>query len=190
MSRKRALWNSQTDCQYSAPLTGTKLPRNKDLYFNFTILIWNVTRGPPIKTRMDSSKQTEAICVRNAGQESAQFFWAIFPDKKNVLSKTCQWTLQKAAMDSPFCSWTVRSAEKSHFGAKFCSPTDDFGGSKMRGYCLGRIPVGVPVFALGICVSTFDWRFLALWAVNNHLNKTPSRTAIKLCARCTLEEGC
>ena len=42
-------------------------------------------------------------------------------------------------MDSPFCSWTVRSAEKSHFGENFCSPTDDFGGSKMRGYYLGRI---------------------------------------------------
>ena len=59
----------------------------------------------------------------------------------------------------------------------------------MRGYCLGRIFVGVPSFALGICLSTFDWRFL-LWTVNNQLNKTPNRTAIRLCARCTLEEGC
>ena len=65
-------------------------------------------------------------------------------------------------MDSLFCSWTVRSADKSHFGENFCSPTDDFGGSEMRGYCSGRIFVGVPVFALGVYVSTFDWRFLAV----------------------------
>ena len=32
----------------------------------------------------------------------------------------------------------------------------------MRGYYLGRILVGVPIFALGVCVSTFDWRFLAV----------------------------
>ena len=107
---------------------------------------------------------------------------------KNVLSKTCQWTLQNAVMDSPFCSWTVRSAEKCIFGENLSSPTDDFGGSKMRGYCLGQVFV-VPIFALGVCVSTVEWRFL-LWAVNNHLNKKPSRTAIRLCARCALEEGC
>ena len=59
----------------------------------------------------------------------------------------------------------------------------------MRGYCLGQIFVGVPIFALGVCLSAFDWRFL-LWVVNNQLNKKLSRTAIRLCARCTLEEGC
>ena len=32
----------------------------------------------------------------------------------------------------------------------------------MRGYYLGRILVGVPVFTLGVCVSTFDWTFLAV----------------------------
>ena len=32
----------------------------------------------------------------------------------------------------------------------------------MRGYCSGRIFIGVPVVALGVCVSTFDWRFLAV----------------------------
>ena len=73
-------------------------------------------------------------------------------------------------------------------GENFSSPTDDFGGSKRRDYRLGRIFVGVPVFFLGVCVSTFDWRFL-LWAVNNHLNKKPSRTAIRLCARCTLRKA-
>ena len=59
----------------------------------------------------------------------------------------------------------------------------------MRGYCLGQVFVGVPIFAREVCVSTVEWRFL-LWVVNNHLNKKPSRTAIRLCARCTLEEGC
>ena len=54
--------------------------------------------------------------------------------------------------------------------------------------CLGQVFVGVPIFALGVCVSTVEWRFL-LWAVNNNLNKKPSRTAIRLCARCALEEG-
>ena len=32
----------------------------------------------------------------------------------------------------------------------------------MRGYYLGRILVVVPIFAQGVCVSTFDWRFLAV----------------------------
>ena len=86
-------------------------------------------------------------------------------------------------VDCPFY-WKIA------FGEIFCSPTDDFGGSKMRGCCLGRILVGVPVFALGVCVSTFDRRFLAVGCEQSHLNKTPSRTAIKLCARCTLEECC
>ena len=65
-------------------------------------------------------------------------------------------------MDSPFCLWTVRSEENRLLGENFSSPTEDFGGSKMLGYCSGRIFVGVPVFALGVCVSTFDWRFLAV----------------------------
>ena len=99
--------------------------------------------------------------------KNPQFFGQSFRTR-SVLSKTCQWTLQKAVMDSPFCSWTVRSAEKSHFGENVCSPTDDFGGSKMRGYHLGRILVGVPVFALGVCVSTFDWRFLAVGCKRSH----------------------
>ena len=62
-------------------------------------------------------------------------------------------------MDSPFCSWTVGSAEKRIFGEKFSSPTDDFGGSKMRGYRLGQVFVGVPIFALGVCVSTVSGGF-------------------------------
>ena len=84
------------------------------------------------------------------------------PKPANELSKRPYWTLR-------FARGLSSSAEKSHFGRKghFCSPTDDFGGSKMRGYCLGRILVGVPVFALGVCVSTFDWRFLAVGYLNN-----------------------
>ena len=71
--QKFTLWSSQTDCQYTAPLIGTKLPRTTTLCFNFIIFIWNRTRGPPMKTRMDSSKHSEAICVRDARQESAIF---------------------------------------------------------------------------------------------------------------------
>ena len=58
-------------------------------------------------------------------------------------------------VDCPFCG-------KIAFWRNFCAATDDFGGSKMRGYYLGRVLVGVPIFALGICVSTFDWRFVAV----------------------------
>ena len=134
----------------------------------------------PMKTRMDSSKHSEAICVRDAGEDPATFLDNQSFRTRSVLSKTCQWTLQNAVMDSPFCSWTVRSAETRSFGENCSSPTGDFGSSKMRGCCLGRIIVGVPSFALGICLSTFEWRFL-LWTVNNQL---------VLCVGCTLEEGC
>ena len=71
----------------------------------------------PMKTRMDTSKHSEAICVRDAGR-NPQFSWTVFPDKKCAF-QTCQWTLQNAVMDSPFCSWTVRSEKKTHFWRKF-----------------------------------------------------------------------
>ena len=137
--------------------------------FRFYRIYSEQSTRTPMKTRTDSSKHSEAIRIRDAGR-NPQFFWTIFPDKNTV-------------MDSPFCSWTVRSAENRTFWRNFSSPTDDFGGSTMRGYCLGRNFGGVPIFALDVCVSTFDWRFL-LWAVNNHLNKKPSRTALQ--TLCTL----
>ena len=71
-------------------------------------------------------------------------------------------------MDSPFCSWSVRSAEKSHSGENFCSPTNDFGGSKMCGYCLGPSFVDVPVSPWASVFLHLIGGFL-LWAVNNHL---------------------
>ena len=151
LNRKPTPWRSQTDCKDTAPLIGTSLPRTKDLCFSFIIFDLEQNTRTPMKTRMDSSKHSEAICVRDAGR-NPQFSWTIFPDK-HVLSKTCQWTFQNAVMDSPFCSWTVRSAENRTFGENCSSPTDDFGGSKMRGYFLGRICFGVPIFALGVYVS-------------------------------------
>ena len=103
------------------------------------------------------------------------------PKPANGLSKRSEWTLRFAHGLSVLRKIRI-------FGEILSSPTDDFGGSKMRRYRVGRIFVGVPVFALGVCVFTFDWSFL-LWAVNNHPNKKPSRIAIRLCARCALGEG-
>ena len=187
LNRKRTLWSSQTDCEDTAPLIGTRLPNTKDLCFGFLIFIWNRTHALP--WRQEWTPRNTAKRSASEMQRGTRDFRGKFTGQENVLSKACQWTLQNAIMDSPFCSWTVRSAEKRIFGENFSSPTDDFGGSKMRGYCLRQVFVGFPIFALGVCVSTVEWRFL-LWAVNNHLNKKPSRTAIRLCARCTLEEGC
>ena len=67
-----------------------------------------------MKTWLDSSKHSEAIYVRDAGQGSAMFLenlsgQAVYsPNPANGLPR-------KAVMDSPFCSWTVRFAEKSRF---------------------------------------------------------------------------
>ena len=55
-------------------------------------------------------------------------------------------------VDCPFCG-------KNIFGENFSSPTDDFGGSKMRGYCLGQVFVRVPIFALGVCVLQLSGSF-------------------------------
>ena len=187
LNRKRTLWSSQTDCQDTAPLIGTKLPRTKDLCFSFLIFIWSRLYALP--WRQESIARNTAKRSASEMQGGTRNFLGQSFRTRNVLSKTCQWTLQNAVMDSPFCSWTVRSAEKRIFGENFGSPTDDFGGSKMRGYCLGQVFVSDPISALGVCVSTVEWRSL-LCAVNNHLNNKPSRTAIRLCARCTLEEGC
>ena len=162
LNRKRTRGSSQTDCQDTAPLIGTRLPRTKDLCFSILFSYLEQSTRTPMKTRIDSSKYSEAICVRDA--ITCNFLGQSFRTR-SALSKTRQWTIQNAVMDSPFCSWTVRSAENRIFGEKFSSPIDDFGGSKMRGYW-GRAFVGVPIFALGVCVSTFYWRFL-LWAVNN-----------------------
>ena len=84
----------------------------------------------PVKTSLDSSKRSEAICVGDAGQESAIFLDNLSgqemysPKPANGLSKR-----PYIIMDSPFCLWTVRSAEKLHLGKNFCSRTDDFGGA-------------------------------------------------------------
>ena len=105
-----------------------------------------------------------------------------YPKPANELSKRTQWTLR-------FPRGLSVLRKNRTFGEIFCPPTH-FEGSKMCCCCLGQDFVGVPVFALGVCVSTFDFGGFLLWVLNNHLNKTPSRIAIRLCARCTLEEGC
>ena len=73
--------------------------------------IWIRTHNH-MKTRMDS-KHSEAICVRcKAGIriffENLSGQGMYFPKPANRLSK-------RVALDSPFCSWTVRSVERSHF---------------------------------------------------------------------------
>ena len=94
-----------------------KVTKHERSVFRLSHIYLEQNARVPMKTRMDSSKHSEASCDRDAGR-NPQFFGQSFRTR-NVLSKTCQWTLQNAVMDSPFCSWTVRSAEKTHFWRKF-----------------------------------------------------------------------
>ena len=91
LNRKRTLWNSQTDCQDTALLIGT-VTKDERSVFQFSHIYLEQNTRTPMKTRVDSSKHSEAICVRDAGR-NPQFSWTIFPDKK------C--TLQNLPMDSP-----------------------------------------------------------------------------------------
>ena len=53
------------------PSDWTRLPRTKDLCFGFIIFIWNKAHThtrTPMKTRMDSSKHSAAICIIDAGR--------------------------------------------------------------------------------------------------------------------------
>ena len=102
----------------------------------------NRTINVPDMTRIDYSKYSEAICVRG---RNPQVSWTIFTDKK------C--TLQNLPMDSPkrrnglsvlLVDWPF--CGKSFVGEIFSSPTDDFGGSKMRGYCRRR-----PDYSSNLC---------------------------------------
>ena len=168
--QKRTLWNSQTDCQDTAPLTGTRLPRTQDLCFNFVIFLWNRI-CPPMKTRINFSKHSEATCVRDAWEESAIYLDNL-SGQKCALSKTCQWTLRRSR--DGLCILLVDCfAEESHF------LKHGFGNAA---WCSRHLPWAyVSLHLIG--------GFL-LWAMNNHLNKKTSTTAIRLCARCTLEESC
>ena len=112
--------------------------------------------GVPLtpKTRMDSLKHSEAIC-------------------------------KKAVMDSPFHSWTVGFAENRIFGE-----------TVWKILLSNRAPWRLQNAWLPFrpnfwwCSRHLPWAhaFLHLiggflWTMNNHLNKTPSSTAIKLCSR-------
>ena len=104
LNRKRTLWNSQTDCQDAAPLTGTRFPQTKHL-----CLTLSSRTHSPRKTKMESSKHNEAICVRDAGQESA-IFLEKFSGQEVYMDSPKGPHSQNSVMHSPFCSWTVRFA--------------------------------------------------------------------------------
>ena len=93
------------------PSDWDKVTKDERSMFQFSHIHLEQNTRTSMKTRMVSSKYSAAICVRDAGR-NPQFFGQSFRTR-NVLSKTCQWTLQNAVVDSPFCSWTVRSADNA-----------------------------------------------------------------------------
>ena len=93
------------------PSDWDKVTKDERSVFQLSHIYLEQNTRNPVKTGMDSSKHSKAICVREQGG-TRNFLGQSFRTK-NVLSKTCKWTLQNAVMDSPFCSWTVRSAEKT-----------------------------------------------------------------------------
>ena len=74
------------------PSDWDKVTKDERSVFQFSHIYLEHNTRTPMKTRMDSSKHSEAICVRDAGR-NPQFFGAIFTDKK------C--TFQNLPMDSP-----------------------------------------------------------------------------------------
>ena len=140
-----------------------------------------------MKTRMDSSKHSETICVRDAGQESEMFLDNLSgqemysPKPANGLSKGRN-GLSVLLVDCPFCGSVA-------FWRKLL----------LSNWRLWRLQNAWLLFKPSFCwLPSSPWAYVSLhliggffllWSVIKHLNMTPSRTAIKLCARCTLEEG-
>ena len=141
------------------PSDWDKVTKDERSVFRFSHIYLEQNTRTPMKTRMDASKHNEAICVRDAGM-NPQFSWTIFPYKKCTLqnlpmdSPKRRNGLSVLLVDCPFCG-------KRIFGENFSSPTDDFEGSKMRGYCLGQAFVGVPIFA---------WAYVSLQLIGGFCN--------------------
>ena len=83
------------------PSDWDKATKHEKSVFRFSQNSLEQNTRTPMKTRMDSSKHSEVICVRDAGR-TRNFLGQSFRTK-NVLSKTCQWTLQTPC-------WTLRFA--------------------------------------------------------------------------------
>ena len=105
--------------------------------------------------------------------KNPQFSWT---------TKTCQWTLQKALMDFPFCSWTVRSAEKSHFG--------EISALQLTTLKVPKCSVTVKAEFL-LVFPCSHWAYVSLhliggfvlWAVNNHPKQNCHQTLCTLYSR-------
>ena len=84
LNRKRTLWSSQTDCQDTAPLIGTRLTRTKDLCFSFFFFsyLFGTKHTHPHENK-NGLLETQRSDLRQRAGGNPQFFWTIFPDKKN-----------------------------------------------------------------------------------------------------------
>ena len=101
----------------------------KDLCFSFVILIRNETHT---HTHTDTDTQTHTHTHTHSHEDKdglletqqndlrqrcgagIRHFLGQSFRTRSVLSKTCQWTLQKAEMDSPFCTWSESVLWKNH----------------------------------------------------------------------------
>ena len=99
------------------PPNWDKVTKDERSVFQLSHIYLEQNTRTPMKTRMESSKHNEPICVRDA-RRNPQFFWTIFPDKKCTLqnlpmdSPKCRNGLSVLLVDCPFCG-------KTHFWREF-----------------------------------------------------------------------
>ena len=117
LNRKRTLWSSQTDCQDTAPLIGTRLPNTTDLCFGFLIFIWNRTHALPRRQEWTPRNTVKRSASEMQGG-TRNFFGQFFRTRKCTLqnlpmdSPKRRNGLSVLLVDCPFCG-------KTHFWRKF-----------------------------------------------------------------------
>ena len=95
---------------------------------------------------------------------------------------------RRAVMDSPFCLWIVRFAEDLHFWRNGLGNVALQLTTLETPTCVVAVQAEFlmfPSFALGVCVFTFDWRFLAVGC-----GQSPEENQAALLSGFTPEEGC
>ena len=94
-----------------------KVTKDERSVLQFSHLCLEQNTRTSMKTRMDSSKHSEAICVRDAGK-NPQFSWTTFPHKNCTLQNLPRDSPKRSnglsvlLVDCPFCG-------KAHFWRKF-----------------------------------------------------------------------
>ena len=99
------------------PSDWDKVTKHERSVFRFSHIYLEQNTRTPMKTRMDSSKHSEAICVRDA-ERNPRFSWKIYRTRKCTLQSLPMDSpkrhngLSVLLVDCPFCG-------KTHFWRKF-----------------------------------------------------------------------